>query len=314
MRRPLVLATITAVGLAAAPALADVQEDEVAQLRAMLRQQAAVMQSMQRRLDAMEARQRAAATAAATVPKAPAAGPAATPAAGGSRVADGGAPAQRGSPEGRPGSEAQPTAPGAGTVNASPRQQATQSGQAPAPAAGNPPLPVLGGNDRVQVTLSGQVNRMVLFYKDGTGRTNAYFADNNVSSTRLRGPRLGQARRRHGCGERHRVRPALQLISGGHAPILQQQRRRHAGTGAVPGSAGRRLACNRPTVLCCWGGVPRSAMALPSSTSPAPTPPSTPTSPIAAARCSFPTAPVCARRSGDPTISQVFDDFDGAAR
>lgn len=200
-------ASALAASTLAAPAMAQAPQDEVAQLRALLRQQAAAMQVMQQRLNAIEARQRSAAARAAPQ-VASQAGTVAVPDPGEPRSASGGAdqgrrsiirePAPGGggagivpaSPEGRPGPEAQPTP--AGTVESSPRQQAATTGQAPAPAAGNPPLAVLSGNDRVQVTLSGQVNRDILFYNDGSGRTDTYFADNNVSSTRLRA--LGSAR------------------------------------------------------------------------------------------------------------------------
>jgi len=57
---------------------------------------------------------------------------------------------------------------------------------ASAPARGSPAQPVLAGGDKVRVTLSGQVNRMMLMHRDGSGKLNTYFTDNDASSTRLR--------------------------------------------------------------------------------------------------------------------------------
>ena len=54
------------------------------------------------------------------------------------------------------------------------------------PSQGQPALPVLSGNDRIKITVSGQVNRSLIFHGDGSGKVDTYFADNNVSSTRIR--------------------------------------------------------------------------------------------------------------------------------
>jgi hypothetical protein len=47
--------------------------------------------------------------------------------------------------------------------------------QAPAaPARGTPALPVLSGNDKVKVTLSGQIDRDLIFHGDGSGKLDTY--------------------------------------------------------------------------------------------------------------------------------------------
>lgn len=312
----------------ATSALAQAPQDEVTQLRALLRQQAATMQAMQRRLDAIEARQR---TAAATTTRS---GPTVTaqtgtvsvPDPGATRSASGGADEGRrpviqepvvgrggagiapASPEGRPGPEAQPTP--AGTVETSPRQQAATTGQAPAPAAGNPPLPVLSGNDRVQVTLSGQVNRSILFFNDGSGRTDTYFTDNNVSSTRLRV--LGSARLDKDTVAISAIEFDLRSNSsaqvtrqsvnnnGGDTPVLGPFRVRRAEIGLQ--SAYGSILLGRGSTF--TDGIAEFDLSgtdvafysfLPDT----------------AGSQQFSNRAGVRRRLGDPSISQVFDDFDG---
>jgi hypothetical protein len=316
-------AAMIAVGvMAAMPALADVQEDEVAELRQMLRQQAAVMQAMQRRLDAMEARQstRAATSgpsgmnslaAGTRIPKSrPATSSPAQVATGSAGASGGDAGIRPSTPEGRPELEAQRNTPDSGTVNASPRQEAARTAQATAPTAGNPPLPVLSGNDRVQVTLSGQVNRMVLFHNDGSGRTATYFADNNVSSTRLR--MLGSAKVDNDTVAVSAIEFDLRSNSsaavtrqssnnnGGDTPILGPFRVRRAEVG-VQSEYGSVLLGRGSTFT---DGIAEfdlsgTDVALYSYL------------PDTAGSLQFSNRNGVQRRAGDPTISQVFDDFDG---
>ncbi|MBC7800285.1 MAG: porin [Gemmatimonadaceae bacterium] len=204
----------------ASPAVAQTSADEITQLRTLLRQQTAAMQAMQRRLDAIEARQRAPGTTRPSAMAQAGSPPAASPPAGSAVSTQGPGTAQppnTGSVEANPRQQAaqsgtlaapNPAAsvpadgltpgpvpaqpPNTGTVEANPLRQAGQTGTLTTAAAGNPPLPVLSASDRVQVTLSGQVNRMILGYSDGSGRVDPYFVDNNASSTRLRV--LGSAR------------------------------------------------------------------------------------------------------------------------
>jgi len=58
--------------------------------------------------------------------------------------------------------------------------------KAAAEVPGASPLTVVSGNGRVKLTLSGQINRDFIAHSDGSGKVNTYFADNNVSSSRLR--------------------------------------------------------------------------------------------------------------------------------
>ena len=336
MMRHIAVAMIGVGMMAATPALADVMEDEVVQLRQMLRQQAKVMQTMQRRLDAMETRQNkasksnpAARTSASTQV---AAGPAQTPdfgppntisggsnrgqppqratVAAGRAISGGGAGIAPASPEVQTGPEGQPTTPGTGTVDASPRQEAARNGQATAPSAGNPPLPVLSGNDRVQVTLSGQVNRMILFHSDGSGRTDTYFADNNVSSTRLRA--LGSAR----LDAQTTAVSAIEfdLRSNSSAAVTRQSYNNNGGDSPVLGPFRVRraevgLQSEYGSVLLGRGStftdgiaefdLSGTDIALYSYL------------PDTAGSLQFSNRSGVRRRAGDPSISQVFDDFDG---
>ena len=319
---------VLAASLAALPAAAQVQQDEVAQLRTLLRQQAAAMQTMQRRLDALEARQRrtVAAPASRSGPDVAAQADAVpTPDRGETRSVEGGAlqgrrstqqqAAQGGGagvqpavPGTRP--ENQPTPPGTGTVEATPRQEAVRTGQVAAPASGNPPLPVLSGNDRVQVTLSGQVNRLVLAYGDGSGRTDTYFADNNVSSTRIRA--LGSARLDNVTTAVSAIEFDLRSNSsvavnrqssngnGGDTPALGPFRVRRAELGIQ--SAYGSLLLGRGSSF--GDGIAEfdlsgTDVALYSQLA------------DTAGALQFSNSAGARRRAGDPLIGQVFDDFDG---
>ena len=326
MRR---LVVLLGASLAASPAGAQASLDEVAQLRTLLRQQAAAMQAMQRRLDALEARQRRTAAAPAPVPRsgpdvAARTGAVPTPDPGQTRSAEGGAQqgqrsAQQQAAQGGgagiqpavPGTrvENQPTPPGTGTVEASPRQEAARTGQA-APASGNPPLPVLSGNDRVQVTLSGQVNRLVLAYGDGSGRVDTYFADNNVSSTRLRA--LGSARLDEATTAVSAIEFDLRSNSsvavnrqssnsnGGDTPVLGpfRVRRAEAGIQSAYGSLllGRGSTFADGIAEFDLSGTDVALYAQLSDT---------------AGALQFSNSGGARRRTGDPLIGQVFDDFDG---
>lgn len=171
-------------------------EQELQELRALVRQQAAAMQALQRRLASVEARQhapdRAAAKAGATAPPtrtAEAPPPAAPNAPYELAAPPGSAPLTVG-PSGR--------VPGPADKNVAVTQQpgnlpgrsvvppytaanvASPGAVAPIPAA-----PVSGGADRVRLSISGQVDRALLYGNDGRN-SNVRNVDNNNSSTRFR--------------------------------------------------------------------------------------------------------------------------------
>lgn len=128
--------------------------------------------------------------------------------------------------------------PGPGTTEASPNQQAERE-PSPAPLLGLPAFPVLSGNDRVKLTLSGQVNRALLLHGDGSGRVDSYFVDNDTSSTRLRVIGLASLDRETTAGS------AIEFDLRSNSSALvspskpEQQRRRHAGARTVPDTPGR---------------------------------------------------------------------------
>ena len=70
-------------------------------------------------------------------------------------------------------------------VHALQQPQAPQPSAASAPQPGASPLTVTSGNDRIKVTLSGQVDRALNIVNDG-GSTKLYHVDNNASNSRLR--------------------------------------------------------------------------------------------------------------------------------
>jgi hypothetical protein len=204
--RAVALAFGSVLGLLPIPAQAQgVSEEGVMQLRrlmeqqaAMLRQQQAELARMQARLNQLEAQRvgspppRSAQTAQ-SVPGGAGAGgsptapqPADRPAE--SIVRSASAPQQQvatGSPSGAPRSAINPQ-----SVEQQPGRRGAPQNEAQPPvsrsAEGQPALPVLSNEERVRVTLSGQVNRTLLFHNDGSGKVDTYFADNDVSSTRLR--------------------------------------------------------------------------------------------------------------------------------
>jgi len=169
---------------------------------------------------------------------------------------------------------------------------------------------VLSANDRVQVTVSGQVNRSIMFYGDGSGRTDTYFADNNVSSTRLRV--LGSARLDASTIAVSAIEFDLRSNSsaavsrqsannnGGDTPTLGPFRVRRAEVG-LQSSYGSVLLGRGSTFtdglaqfdlsgtdVAFYSFLPDSGGAL-----------------------QFTNRTGVRRRSGDPSIAQVFDDFDG---
>jgi predicted porin len=70
-------------------------------------------------------------------------------------------------------------------VHALQQPQTPQPSAAVAPQPGTLPLTVTSGNDRIKVTLSGQVDRALNIVNDG-GSTKLYHVDNNASNSRLR--------------------------------------------------------------------------------------------------------------------------------
>jgi predicted porin len=298
-------------------------QQEVRQLRQMLQQQAAAMQVLQRRLAALETK---AARAPAPVNQQVAQDYSGSqdgrnlgtvnvtpqlengsPSIGRPTESRGGTVTPPARPV-RPGSENQPTP--AGTVNASPQQQAEKQ-PSPTVTPGSQPLPVLSGNDRVQVTLSGQVNRMVLLHGDGSGHVDTYFADNNVSSTRIRA--LGSARLDQGVAAISALEFDLRSNSsasvtrqsvnnnGGDSPTLGPFRVRRAEVGMQSEQFGSVLLGRGSTFtdgiaefdlsgtdIAFYSYLPDSGGSL-----------------------QFANRSKPFRRSTDPAITQVYDDFDG---
>lgn len=183
----------------------DTTQQELQELRALVRQQAATMQAMQRQLDEIESRQRAprgraaasagpvAGAKAATALPAPAAQTAAADQAQQGRPRNVPAPGGEALPLPQPGHIPGPNErnvvvtqqpgnlPGRSTVQPYTSAGMTSPGASPlVPAA-----PVSSGADRIRLSLSGQVDRMLLYGNDG--KTSAVRnVDNNNSSTRLR--------------------------------------------------------------------------------------------------------------------------------
>ena len=70
-------------------------------------------------------------------------------------------------------------------INAMQQPQASQPSVTTAPKTNASPLTISSGNDRIKVTLSGQVDRAVNVVNDGGG-TKLYHVDNNASNSRIR--------------------------------------------------------------------------------------------------------------------------------
>jgi hypothetical protein len=184
--------------------------------------------------------------------------------------------------------------------------------QAPAaPARGTPALPVLSGNDKVKVTLSGQIDRDLIFHGDGSGKLDTYFADNNVSSTRIRALGAGA------IDDRNTVVSALEfdLRSNTSASITRQSANNNGGDTPVIGPFRVRRAevglqsQQYGTVLFGRGSsfsdgiaeidLSGTDVAIYSY------------APDSWGGLQFADALKPFRRAGDPSVSQVFDDFDG---
>jgi hypothetical protein len=186
-----------------------------------------------------------------------------------------------------------------------------QSGGGNSPAQGQPALPVLSGNDRVKVTLSGQVNRALLLHGDGSGKVDSYFTDYNTSSTRLR--LLGAAQldsdvtaisalefdlRSNSSGS---VSRATSNNNGGDTPILGPFRVRRAEVGVQSQRFGNVLFGRGSTFSDGIADLDLSGtdVALYAY------------GPDSYGGLQFANEARPFRRSTDPTMSQVFDDFDG---
>ena len=185
------------------PAMAqDTTQQELQELRALVRQQAATMQAMQRRLDGIEAREHVprggkpgsagavaggksapSKTATAAAPSPPTGEPNTSVAAPGVAALTVGPPGKVPAPDQRNVAVTQQPGnlPGRSTV--APYTAATVA--SPGSVAPVAAAPVSSGADRVHVSLSGQVDRMLLYGDDGrdSGVRNV---DNNNSSTRVR--------------------------------------------------------------------------------------------------------------------------------
>jgi len=64
-------------------------------------------------------------------------------------------------------------------------QQPAVAGTGQAPASASPAKVVTSGEDKVKLTISGQINRAINIADDGD-KTDAYFVDSDVSNTRVR--------------------------------------------------------------------------------------------------------------------------------
>jgi hypothetical protein len=164
---------IELIGTIHPAAAQDSTQQELHDLRELVRQQAAAMQAMQRRLDQIEARQRGHAATSAPAPTAsalPAELTITPPGRVPSRTDRNVVVTQQ--PGNLPGWTSVQPYTGAG--------MASPGSTPPVPAA-----PVASGGDKVRLSISGQVDRMLLFGSDGK-TSNVRNVDNNNSSTRLR--------------------------------------------------------------------------------------------------------------------------------
>ncbi len=234
----LFLAFAAVLGPAAHDASAqDASPGELSELRALVRQQAAALQSMQRRLDSIEAREQSGRPRPGSAPRlaqssAPQLSGAPQPSGVSQPSAAAGQPPVAPKPGGEPNSGQAGAAPGgaAGNGPAGDRAYTLEAppfgspltvgpaGKVPAPASRNvavtqqpgnlpgrsavqpytaanvatpgalapiPAAPISAGADRIRLSLSGQVDRMILFGSDGKA-SGVRNVDNGNSSTRLR--------------------------------------------------------------------------------------------------------------------------------
>jgi hypothetical protein len=285
---------------------------DIAALQRLVEQQAQQIQAMQRRLDQVERAQKATGRASAST-SGPQAQAAATPQPGHAPVPAqpniSGQIAAQSPAAGQPIPATNPQA-----VNQGPQSPGTPQAlvQAPpVPARGSPALPVLSGNDKVKVTLSGQIDRDLIFHGDGSGKVDTYFADNNVSSTRIRA--LGAAQ----INDINTVVSALEFDlrsntsasitresvnnNGGDTPVIGPFRVRRAEIGLQSRDYGTVLFGRGSsfsdgiaeldlsgTDIAIYSFAPDSWGGLQFADSIKPF-----------------------RRPSDPSVSQVFDDFDG---
>jgi hypothetical protein len=290
---------------------------DVTALQRLVEQQARQIEAMQRRLDQIERAQKTAGRSAAAAPGlqagATVAGrPGYAPAPVQSQTANQGpASGQLAAqpPIAQAGPATNPQSINQAPQSAGPPQAIVQA--APIPARGSPALPVLSGNDKVKVTLSGQLDRDLIFHGDGSGKVDTYFADNNISSTRIRA--LGSAQ----IDDRNTVVSALEFDlrsntsasitrqsvnnNGGDTPVIGPFRVRRAEIGLQSRDYGSILFGRGSsfsdgiaefdlsgTDIAIYAFAPDSWGGL---------------------QFADRTAPM--RRATDPSISQVFDDFDG---
>jgi hypothetical protein len=291
---------------------------DIAALQRLVEQQAQQIQAMQRRLDQVERAQKTAGRPTANPPGLQAG------TTGAARPGYGPGPVQPQTiNQGQASSQlaAQPPAVGQSGPATNPQfiNQAPQSpgtpqviAQAPPiPARGSPALPVLSGNDKVKVTLSGQLDRDLIFHGDGSGKMDTYFADNNISSTRIRA--LGAAQ----IDDSNTVVSALEfdlrsnssaLITrqsvnnnGGDTPVIGPFRVRRAEIGLQSrdyGSVmfGRGSSFSDGIAELDLSGTDIAIYAF---------------APDSWGGLQFADRTAPMRRPNDPSVSQVFDDFDG---
>jgi predicted porin len=285
---------------------------DIAALQRLVEQQAQQIQAMQRRLDQVERAQKAAGRPEATSPGLQA-GAKGAPRPGYAIVPDQGQASSQLAAQPPVGGLSGP-ATNPQSINQAPRSPGTPQvivSAPPVPARGTPALPVLSGNDKVKVTLSGQLDRDLIFHGDGSGKMDTYFADNNVSSTRIRA--LGSAQ----INDSITVVSALEFDlrsnssssitrqsvnnNGGDTPVIGPFRVRRAEIGVQSRDYGNVMFGRGSsfsdgiaefdlsgTDIAIYSFAPDSWGGL---------------------QFADRTSPM--RRPGDPSVSQVFDDFDG---
>jgi hypothetical protein len=161
----------------------DSTQQELRDLRELVRQQAAAMRSMQHRLDAIEGSQRPAPGTGSVASAAPSSPPAAaTPEGQPSGLTVGSPGKVPGKDERNVAVTQQPgNLPGHSTVAGYTTTNVASPGSVPAvPAA-----PVSSGGEKIKLSISGQVDRMLLFGNDGKSSA-VRNVDNTNSSTRFR--------------------------------------------------------------------------------------------------------------------------------
>jgi hypothetical protein len=287
---------------------------DVAALQRLVEQQAQQIQAMQRRLDQVERAQKAAGRSLTTSPELQA-GTTTAPRPGHAPGSVQTQTTNRGKADNQQPQVAAISGPATNPQSINPAPPSPGMGPVvqapPVPARGSPALPVLSGNDKVKITLSGQIDRDVILHGDGSGKVDTYFADNNVSSTRIRA--LGAAQINDG----NTVVSALEfdLRSNSSASITRQSVNNNGGDTPVIGPFRIRRAeiglqsRDYGTVMFGRGSAFSDGIAEIDLSGTDIAIYSLAPDSWGGLQFADRTAPM--RRPGDPSVSQVFDDFDG---